>query len=338
LLGLCADTVYVIFLCARQCDDAQFHSRSNIFVFYAISYCVASHNPCHLNEYFNKIDDASSPYHLDVLDALCELQRMGLVRSVAAVDFPPHLLRRAASYGLEISGGVSVPHNLIRPDGSQKYSDDLYGAATETGTDILPSSPLAGGVLTDRYRLPRGHPDLVRRRRYTGIGSDVVPADYAGGIVRDPEMPSYEMLQRAGVPHGRERGTWDEHRRNLFPVLCDFADRYGVSVAAVALRYALQTGGKWSKGDAVVGSVQVGTTVGHSALENIFGDSRWHNGDLRGALSFQLDDGDLDQLQLAAGKEKVQISIEDVEKADQDKEDDDKSFFIPDLTNTKLWL
>lgn len=59
-------------------------------------------------------DNPKSPYHMDVMYVLNELQEEGFIRSIGLQNFPPKLVLKASEYGFPVSL-IKQPGNLLLP-------------------------------------------------------------------------------------------------------------------------------------------------------------------------------------------------------------------------------
>lgn len=87
-----------------------------------------------------------SPYHLDVLNTLCEMRCEGLIRSISTKDFPSSLIQSAYECGFNIQSNDIVGCLLDTTSLERAGPDDDGGCLR------LISSPLSGGILAQKYR------------------------------------------------------------------------------------------------------------------------------------------------------------------------------------------
>src|SRR3954447_16239283 len=141
----------------------------------------------------------------ETLGALDDLQRAGKIRYAGCSNFSGWQLSKAL--------GVSERRDLVRYVSQQIYYSlqardaeyELVPAGLDQGVGILVWSPLAGGLLTGKYR--RDHPDPEVGRQLTEWGEPPV---------RDPER-LYDIVE----------------------ALVEIAEAHDVSPAQVALAYTV---------------------------------------------------------------------------------------------------
>jgi len=253
-------------------------------------------------------DTKGSQYHLDVLDVLTDLRRDGLLRSIATKNFPPNLLRKAASCGFTIDTN-QITLNLLNPT---QYTKEMQLACADLGIQLLTSSPLAGGMLTNKFTCTKYEPPpwelTPMERRYLK-----------------------EVVSPWAEKHSDD-DRWKVFQTQMMDMLDDVALKHRVSVASVALRWAMQLDH--------VASVVVSCGLGHMSDDRPF--VRPEN--LRQVFRFELDEEDMERLWEASGearlvKEPDFNPLVDLENIDFDgMEGDDDSQFFPNLSNSKLWL
>ena len=211
-----------------------------------------------------------SPYHLDFLDSLAELQREGLIRSIAGRHIPPSLLRKAHDCGFRFDSN-QIKMNLMDP--VSFYTSELLSACKDTNTPIIAEGVLAGGLLTNRHLGQLGQPrpwELTPQERNAFQGSS---KDW--------------VTQHKSA----ETSIWKTYQDHVMSVLGYISRKHRVTVAAVALRWALQ--------QELVTSVVPSCTLYET-------DDRPFDrpAQLRQVFSFELDGEDLEKLWAISGKEK----------------------------------
>lgn len=248
-----------------------------------------------------------SPYNLDVLDCLIDLQRDGLIRSIGGKNIPPKLLREAAACGFTIDSN-HITLNLLDPT---QYTHEMRLACHDLGIKLLLSSPLGGGLLTNRYFQTRAEP------------------------------PPWEMtpternyLVKVVSPWARKHshdGRWRVYQHVMMDTLGDVALKHGVSVASVALRWAMQLDH--------VASVVVACRLGKLSDGSPFDRPR----QLRQVFQFELDEEDMERLWDASGEQLRKtpdfnpfdfenMTFEDMEEGYED------TLFLPNASKQTLWL
>lgn len=207
-----------------------------------------STNEC-FDSWFNTTDVNDSQYHLDVLDYLAELQREGLIRSITGRNLPAELLEQAHHCGFHLDSNQLDGGSLLKPleESSENNGNDiasrrrrrrpsLQETMSKTGTRLVLASPLAGGLLTERYLGKRLEPK---------------PWEFASESERQQyfskAVPRWFRQQQAAASSirtsGRKRDTsrWSTYQQQLLEPLQDIAWKHCVSIAAVSLRYVLQS-------------------------------------------------------------------------------------------------
>mgnify|MGYP001976169012 CR=1 FL=1 len=237
-----------------------------------------------------------SPYHLDVLNVLSEMQREGIVRSVSGICLPPSILKEAEECGFHLDTS-QVSCNLLDP-GTYAESSALHSGINTT---TLCGSPLAGGLLTDKY-LESTHPPPTAQLSST---------ERRAMIKLLPKWASRNADGRDGSKSGGG-GNWERFHSKVLRTLGAISRKHQVSVAIVALRWSIRLDG--------VGSVAVGTRLGFGE-EGGAPPFNKHK-ELRELFKFDLDEEDMARLWEATGWEINGMG-------------DD---FVPDFSNEKLWL
>ena len=254
-----------------------------------------------------RADTKGSPYHLDVLDCLMDLQRDGLIRSIGGKNIPPKLLREASACGFTMDSN-QITLNLLHPT---QYTCELQLACHDLGIKLLLSSPLAGGMLTNRY-----------------VSTRVEPPPWE----MTPTERNYlvKVLSPWAKKHSQE-DRWTAYQHVMMDTLGDVALKHGVSVASVALRWAMQLDH--------VASVVVACT-----LEKLSHDCHSDRPrQLRQVFQFELDEEDMERLWDASGEELLKtpdanpldfakMTFEDTEEGYGEK------YSIPYASKQKLWL
>jgi aryl-alcohol dehydrogenase-like predicted oxidoreductase len=159
-----------------------------------------------------------SPYYLDILDALEDLKRDGLVRSVSSRNLPPRLVREAAANGFSIDSS-QLDVNLLDPTG---YSAEQRLMSSDLGIPLVATSPLAGALLSDKYR-----------------GYILEPLSHEMSLSGYRHVKT--TLRRWNGRSSKSRQlSWRRFHQMMLPVLADISLKYRVSIATVCLRWVLQ--------------------------------------------------------------------------------------------------
>jgi len=263
-----------------------------------------------------------SPYHLDIISDLTDMQREGIIRSIGAVNFPPSLLESVEQCGFHLDTN-QVQCNILDP---QPFDEALPSCAA-AATKLMIGSPLAGGLLTDRLLQFAEEPNSLylssteRRHVRTTLRTWAKRRDglYNGSGGGDTRLAS-------------SGGIWSCFHHEVLSVLSDISHKYQVPVAAVALRWALTMDN--------LASVVVSSRVGAAAGNEESGGGKYNrHQSLRQLFTFELEEEDIKRLWDISGG--VQLPAWD-EGLSQFSDGEDASLsangFIPDLSNKKLWL
>ena len=155
-----------------------------------------------------RIGSTGAPVPLkETLGALTDLVRSGKVRYIGCSNYPAWLLCKALwtseKYDLENFVAVQPPYNLLQ----REIEREIIPLCVDQGLGIVPYSPLAGGVLTGKYK--SGSPP---------------PAGSRGEI-----MPMF--LKRPGF-------DWeDAENQKILQGLEELSKELGVSMAQLALAW-----------------------------------------------------------------------------------------------------
>lgn len=243
------------------------------------------------------------------MNYLVDLQRDGLVKSIAGRNFPEKTMRALEGCGYHFDS-----HHLnfnILSSGANLPEYQL--TASDLGTPNVFSNPLAGGLLTDMFE-----------------GHVFPPLSEKDGAVQSRLFT--ETLQRwAGTQQQKEgQGNetvpyliaWQQYQNKLLPRLRDIAQQYRVSIASLALRWVLQT------------EQTGGTVVGFDLAENADNDSSSCSPrqvrSLRDVFRFELDDEDLESILAVSGMKKGNLN--------DSQEGHEKLDLAKAMTNPKLLL
>jgi len=285
-------------------------------------------------------------YYLDLLDALQDLKREGLVRGVSARNIPSDqflFMTQQAGFGHmiitnQLDANLLDPANLLHINESNH--DMLLQQQQESTRRPLTvvASPLAGGWLTDRFldRAIDGSRQLPPvSTRWLKQLSFQERRQWQCGIVE-----SWSLKHCPNNNHDDIRVLWQAYHDKLLSPLQEMAHKHGVSIASVVLRWILQIENVAS------------TTVACRLLPNRhYWDERRRDNQnraqqLRQVFQFELDDRDMDDLWELSGQiiEKQQQQPVDVDFGEHDwlgQEDHPtmettSGLFIPGAK--RLWL
>ena len=206
-----------------------------------------------------------SPYHLDILDTLSDLQSEGLIQSISTKDFPIEIVGSAMSCGFDIS------YNDIC--GSLMNTNNIQIEVNEYRHLI--SSPLAGGLLTNQFcqyqewiQLP-----VSAKKAFNSLMCDSRCSSNDEGIASNIDK-------------------WKRYR-SIMDTLEDMALKYQVSVESITLRWLLQL----DEGN----SISVGTKLGMDMAEEQGGTPYSRQYNLRQVFIFDLEDDDMERLRQVSG-------------------------------------
>jgi diketogulonate reductase-like aldo/keto reductase len=277
---------------------------------------------------FCLIDNPKSPYHLDVLDVITEMQREGWIRSIGIENFPPDLATQAihdCGFSVQL---VQQNGNLLCPP-EQKYPQVEHQWMTNS---------LVDGLLSGHYAEWRDPPS-----RHGQWKSTIRNWGKRQGVINDDDDVGSTTTTAARV----DRKLWKAYQEQVLQVLQEMTSRYGVSVKCIALRWALESEGTSS------------VVIPIPAWINEYSDFEWkrHIKEMRQAFSFHFEDADKEVLaDLAKKKNSNDVPMMDLfeleellvrqglpEKEiemilEQQKQQPTMEYSKIDLTNTRLWL
>lgn len=203
--------------------------------------------------------DRNNPYCLDVIDALFEIKREGLVRSISTKNFPPSLLRMCLECGFDVSSN-DVCGNFMNTDNLQSNND--------AGVSRLISAPLGGGLFTNRYY------QIQKWEQLSPSGKKIFT------ILLDScctmQTTEFDSLQ-----------AWQRYR-SIVDIIIELSFKYQVSVESIALRWLLQINEGMN--------ISVGTSMGMDLREKQGGKQFSRQRDLRQVFTFSLEEYDMELL------------------------------------------
>jgi aryl-alcohol dehydrogenase-like predicted oxidoreductase len=216
------------------------------------------------------VDCEDSPYHLDVLDILTELQRQGYIRSIATKNVPSKILKSARRCGFAIDAS-QVEGNVLKPPLKSKEDKNVWL-----------TSPLCGGFLSDKH-----------------MGKVVLPSMWEWSLSEQHQWRT-TLYEWGDAQLSSQKGNnrkhrvvdhawlWRRYQQDVLDPLVYISQKHCVSTASVALRWALQ-----SDADDRVGSVVVASKM---ILDPRTGRPFDRHVRLREAFRFELDEEDMEQL------------------------------------------
>jgi aryl-alcohol dehydrogenase (NADP+) len=144
----------------------------------------------HIDLYYAHEDDPGTPLE-ETLGAFDELVRQGLVRAIAASNYPAErlaeALRLSAERGLARFEALQPPYNLVDREG---YEGELQKLCLSEGLGVATYFSLARGFLSGKYRPDRPLPDSPRA---AGVARD---------FMNDRGLAVLETLDRVAEAHG----------------------------------------------------------------------------------------------------------------------------------------
>lgn len=236
-----------------------------------------------------------SPYSVDTLDVLADLQREGLIRSIGTKHFPSTLLTQIKNdLGPGLIDYQQQTGNLLLPP------TDLYvgGPHDGNGSDInlWLADPLAAGLLTDLYNTNQQWTrlsNLDQRKRGSMARQGRVLQEWASRRQNDGD--DNDKSENGG-------SAWNKYEKHVLERFSWIALKHQVSMESVALRWVLECGGSCSSSS---GSTQgankpssgAGPLVSSTVVDCVFDDRDddvlfQRPVELRQVFRFQLDDED----------------------------------------------
>jgi aryl-alcohol dehydrogenase-like predicted oxidoreductase len=268
--------------------------------------------------------DVSRLYHLDVLDAVQDLQREGLVQTVSLAP-SRYSVENQAALAWKTRGGssssttlwsnnivdsVQIPFNLLERDDALAFYNILEQQQQQQAQSndnekrlilpaILASSPLADGFLTDRF--VHEEPDNLSLQL---LGSERYAfEDYIRATTTTTTSSSTSSI----ISKVEMSNLWNHYQNKLLPALTEMAWKHGVSsgaVSCVSLRWLLQFKNNHVASAVVPTSLMEASdnaSQGYDSYMKRNGRFRQRRPKslykrLRDVFTFQLDEEDLDRL------------------------------------------
>jgi diketogulonate reductase-like aldo/keto reductase len=270
-----------------------------------------------------KYQESMSPYTLDVMDTLQDMQREGLIRSINGVNFPASALRQLKDCGFHLDTN-QVTCNILDPN---DYYGDLQkfcqeADLTERPMKIIRNSPLAGGLLADKFcRISH----RSRSRNGSPLAAYLTPSEewsYKHAL-EGSWLKNFNARDRKSTDITK-KGLWLPFENKVMETLYNIALKHRVDVAAVAVRWTMQQDH--------LGSVLVGTNLNaRYDSERPFTRPK----DLRKCFALHLDEEDMDRLWSVSGAKPLMNEYENDFGNEWGFDDPAVNF---SNTNTKLWL
>lgn len=251
-----------------------------------------------------------SPYTMDVLSVLHDMQREGFVRSINGSNFPVKVLEELKSYGFNFDSN-EISCNILDPNDQYAEMQNFCKNSARDGinTKVTMSSPLAGGLLTNNfYGMPHRN-RLANGSPYTQYMSQSEQYCHTR-LVQDVWRGKRNSFERNRITRN---DSWMAFEQKVLKCMHDISVKHKVDIASVAIR--------WSMQHEHIGSTMVGTCL----------NARFDNGvpftrpkQLRKAFSLHLDEEDMERLwRISGGKPEITPEID---------------FHQFDLSDRTLWL
>ncbi len=186
---------------------------------------------------------SSSPYFFDILDSLQDLQREGYIASIDAHQLPAVQQMLADEYGFLLDT-MHCDANLF--DLSQYHDQVDHLRRTKLDHPLIVASPLAGGLLTERYF---GQRDVIQswefryRERYSWNTVYETWAQRNRKAVKSTPtrtgVPSVD-LEDAITDNLDQYGRWEMYQTQVLSALHRIARKHSVSISSIVLRWMLQ--------------------------------------------------------------------------------------------------
>lgn len=261
---------------------------------------------------------------LEVLEHLIDLQEEGWIRSIGLRDVETLQLQQDIHmyFGDNIDFEQQEGSLLVQPPTSKLWVPSKK---------VRMSNALAGDLLTDRYYNNR-HQDKGTSR--SNHSRNPLPNLSRADMTILNEWVSRREKQRSVSPWK----TWNEYQDHVVEQISWIAMKHDVSMTAVALRWALESGGSMysDKDDGPIVSTAIANVVLDGPSDLPFQTPRA----LRQVFRFQLDEEDKDILSAIAAFErgkKDKKTVDDGYGFQLDDEDDDEYPEI-DFNNPVLYL
>ena len=247
----------------------------------------------------------NSPYFLDVLDTLKDMEREGLIRSISVRNVPPTLIRQAQANDFGIHGS-QLDCNVLNPT---SYTTEQKLMCSDFKMPLMAASPLVGGLLTDRYRKHIFEP---LSHELSTAGNRHMKTTLRKWNDRSSSVPMSKL------------SVWQRFSQNALPTLANIALKHRVSIASVCLRWLLQLNHMSS------------TVVSYSLFEHNNedeGKTARRIKDYRNVFRFELDEEDMAQLWELSGVEEpsddFQFSFDDQDLEEYEMYEQASGLFLP---------
>jgi len=179
---------------------------------------------------------------MDVLDAVLELKREGLIRSVGGESMPSALIKESEALGFGYDS-IQGTCNVL----DQRFLSEMQPFWHENNMIMLASSTLAGGLLSEQfYNLKQKDllfPQLTARQKF-----------------------HTKTIHQWAKGNDSGMSPWQLYEKHILRVIGEISLKHRVPLASVAMRWVVQQDG--------VGSALIRTAVGRidrtKELRNVF--------------------------------------------------------------------
>jgi len=293
---------------------------------------------------------------LEILDALKDLKREGLVRSIGLDNFPIELLMEAQNYGLLFGNdddkegndkdnclveSITVHGNILDPSNFVQHELDMrrnglaqssLSSSSNTNYMTIMSGVLAGGLLTDPYSsMPIGAP-LHSQINYNNMKQNSI-ISHVPSLNKWASIHRHRKLSQTKQQNQRHlskrtmisNNNWIRCQSILMNKLSYIAAKYETTVSSVALRWALQTCGGAVVSSSLTTTTPTTTQNYHSGDNSVYERAK----DFRNVFRFELDDDDLHEIWALSGTP---------DAITYNNDSDEEDIYLDDLHNKKLWL
>ena len=245
---------------------------------------------------------SSSPYFLDILDALQDLQREGLVRSCSGRNLTPLQIREAVANGFDdLLDYSQLDMNVLNP--AAYTTEQKLLCADLKHLRLLIGSPLAGGLLAD----------ASKQFLFPPLSTQL---SVAGNRHLKTTLPQWNKRLANNNDKKANMAPWQRFHGEMLPALADLALQHRVSIATICLRWVLQQ------------QHVASTTVSCSLLQNDNPDKTTAQRikAFRNVFRFALDEDEVQQLWQLSGMEEPPDDLFSFAFNNNDDDDDQGDF------------
>jgi len=305
-----------------------------------VSFCPNSNNSNKRNNNNGHEHDFNnptniSPYTYDILNVLRDMQREGLIRSINGLNFSTETIDQIhEELGYNVIEYNQMTCNLLNPNeylNHMKYKRNPKMAMKQEQHQqrVLLSSPLAGGLLTNRYS---NIPNSFLSRNAMPKSGYMTPSErLSWSSLSSSSSSTSNLRNRNRRGNTNNNLSWQRFQNDIMKTLSSISYKHQVSIASVVLRWSLQLD---TSSSSSLGGVVVGLSL-NTHLENDDRPFRRPR-DLRELFSFVLDEDDMERLWNISG---VNGEYSDLNSYLNDHGMDENLMENEiDFNNPKLWL